>query len=64
MTINEWQEIDNGIYWMKKHRKTKKIKFMEERKKQNIIATFIIIFVIVIFALLIIFGGKATMNLG
>lgn len=64
MLRNEWQEIDAGIYQMRKYMKTKRIREKEEKKKfvRKTILLGIIFFIV--YGLLIYFGGKATINLG
>ena len=59
MIINEWQEIDNGIYQMKKYMKTKRIKQYEENKKENLIEIFFISCIIILVLLLSVVYIKA-----
>lgn len=64
MLRNEWQEIDAGIYQMKKYMKTKRIREKEEKKKIIIKTIILAVVFFTMYGLIIYFGAKATMNLG
>lgn len=62
--MEKWeQEIESGIFQMKKYQKTKRIQAKEEEKRiiRNTIILAVVFFIV--YGLLIYFGGKATIGL-